>query len=238
MNLEIYQFLLEAIIAGCNIIVSGKGASGKTTILRALIDKIPDDVAITSNEETAELFSRHPNMIQRQILKNRETDKNITLENLTAHSLVMTNDAIVVGELKGAEAMVFFDAVSTGHRGYATVHSDSAELTLDRLVTLMKRDPQAQQYSDKYLKRLLAESVDLILYMKNFKVQEISEVILDNENNTVSYNPLFRFELQEIVDGEMKGTFNKVSDPVRKVKSKLSLSQKEFDRLYRSEENA
>ena len=175
-NLEIYKFLLNAIKAGCNIIISGKGGSGKTTLMRNLINRIPEDLAITSNEETAELYSTHPNIIQREILKNRADDKNITLAKLTAHSLVMSNDVVVIGELKGEEAMVFFDAVATGHRGYATVHSDSSLNTIDRLVTLMKRDAKAQSYPDKYLRKLLSMSVDLVVFMKNFKVHEISEV--------------------------------------------------------------
>ena len=62
-----------------------------------IINKIPETVAITSNEETAELFCRHENIIQREILKNRNEDKNVTLAKLTAHSLVMSNDVIVIG---------------------------------------------------------------------------------------------------------------------------------------------
>lgn len=100
MNLEIYKFLVKSIIAGCNIIISGKGGSGKTTLMRNLINRIPEDLSITSNEETAELYSTHPNIIQREILKNRNEDKNITLATLTAHSLVMSNDVVVIGELK------------------------------------------------------------------------------------------------------------------------------------------
>lgn len=229
MSLEIYNFLFEAIRAGCNIIISGKGGSGKTTLMRALIDKIPDDVAITSNEESAELFSKHPNIIQRQILKNRESGKNITLENLTAQALLMTNDAIIVGELKGAEAMVFFDAISTGHRAYATVHSDSAEATLDRLVTLMKRDPQAQLYAGSYLKEMLAESVDLIIHMKNFKIEEISEVVLDKNNNKIGYNTLFRHELKEFKNGLLKGNFKKIGLPMNRVKIKLKANRQETE---------
>ncbi|MGE5329019.1 MAG: ATPase, T2SS/T4P/T4SS family [Deltaproteobacteria bacterium] len=232
MNLEIYNFLLEAVTAGCSIIISGKGGSGKTTLMRALIDKIPDNLAITSNEETAELFCQHPNIVQRQILGSREASRNITLENLTAQTLLMTNDVIIVGELKGAEAMVFFDAVSTGHRAYTTVHSDSAEMTLDRLVTLMKRDPQAQMYSEQYLKELLADSIDLIVYMKNFKVAEISEIIRDKEKRTISCNQLFKYKIREIVDGETKGLFLKLQEPKQKVKHKLELSRNEYRRIY------
>ncbi len=100
MNEDMYKFLSKAIIAGCNIVISGKGGSGKTTLMRNLVNKIPTNLSITSNEETAELYSTHPNIIQREILKNRAEDKNVTLAMLTAHSLVMSNDVIVIGELK------------------------------------------------------------------------------------------------------------------------------------------
>ncbi len=223
-NLEIYKFLINAIKAGGNIIISGKGGSGKTTLMRNLINKIPEDLSITSNEETAELYSSHPNIIQREILKNRNDDKNITLAQLTAHSLVMSNDVVVIGELKGEEAMVFFDAVSTGHRGYATVHSDSSLNTIDRLVTLMKRDSKAQSYTDKYLRKLLSMSVDLVIFMKNFKIHEISEVMYNKETDDVEYNTLFKFETEKYEAGKSLGKFVTLSEPRGRIKEKIELS--------------
>lgn len=230
MDLEIYKFLIKSIISGCNIIISGKGGSGKTTLMRNLINRIPEDLSITSNEETAELYSTHPNIIQREILKNRNEDKNITLAKLTSHSLVMSNDVVVIGELKGAEAMVFFDAVATGHRGYATVHSDSSTNTIDRLVTLMKRDANSQSYTDKYLRKLLSMSIDIIIFMRNFKVHEIAEVIYDEEIDDVTYNILFEFEVERYENGKSVGKFVKVNDPIGKCKEKIELNSFEIER--------
>lgn len=230
-DLDIYKFLVKSIISGCNIIISGKGGSGKTTLMRNLINRIPEDLSITSNEETAELNLSHPNVIQREILNNRNKDKNITLAKLTAHSLVMSNDVVVIGELKGEEAMVFFDAVSTGHRGYATVHSDSSKNTLDRLVTLMKRDISAQSYTDKYLRKLLAMSVDVVIFVKNFKIHEIAEVIYDEEIQDVRYNILFEFKVDRYENGKSIGHFEKVNDAINKVKEKIELSTTEIERV-------
>jgi len=224
MNKEMYEFLKDAVIAGCNIIIAGKGGSGKTTLLRAMLNEIPDTVSITSNEETAELYCKHGNMIQREIVKNRVKD-NILLEDLTRHSLVMSNDAIVIGELKGAEAMSFFDGISTGHIGYATVHSESAELVIDRLVTLMKRDVLAQQYSDKYLKDILAQSVDLIIYMKNFKIYEICAVEFSYEKE-VTYRKLFEFTPTSISDDGIDGDFHIKDQASSKVQKKINLVKK------------
>lgn len=231
INEDVYKFLVKAVISGCNIIISGKGGSGKTTIMRNMINKLPEDLAITSNEETAEIYSTHPNIIQREILSNRNEDKNITLAMLTAHSLVMSNNVIVIGELKGGEAMVFFDAISTGHIGYATVHADSSKSTVDRLVTLMKRDPKAQTYTDKYLRKLLSMSLDLVIYMNNFKVQEITEVCFDDELDDIKYNPIFEFKVSKYENGKSIGKFKKLGKPIGRVKEKIDLHKNEIERL-------
>lgn len=232
LDINMYKFLTKAIVAGCNIIISGKGGSGKTTLMRNLINRIPENLSITSNEETAELYSTHPNIIQREIIKNRIDDKNITLSMLTAHSLVMSNDVIVIGELKGEEAMVFFDAISTGHRGYATVHADSSISTLDRLVTLMKRDAKAQMYTDKYLRKLLSMSVDIIIYMKNFKIHEISEVIYEEEKDDVTYNKLFEFDVEKYENGKSIGKFKTVNEAKGNAVEKIKLFEEEIKKEY------
>lgn len=230
INPEMCEFLTKAMISGCNIIISGKGGSGKTTLMRNLINKIPHNLSITSNEETAELYTTHPNIIQREILKNRAEEKNVTLAMLTAHSLVMSNDVIVIGELKGEEAMVFFDAVSTGHRGYATVHADNSQSTIDRLITLMKRDIKAQMYTDTYLRKLLSLSLDLVIYMDHFKVKEIVEIAYNNEEEKIDYHTLFEFKLDHYENGKAIGKFKKIAKPNGKVKHKMEINQFEIEK--------
>lgn len=221
MSREMYKFLKDAVLAGCNFVIAGKGGSGKTTLLRACLDEIPDERSITSNEETAELYSRHGNIIQREIVKNREKG-NILLDDLTRHSLVMSNDVIVIGELKGAETMSFFDGISTGHTGYATVHAESANLVLDRLVILMKKDPNAVQYTDKYLKEILAQSLDLIIFMKDFKIQEICEVDF-SYNNGIKYEKIFEIKTQTNENNEVIEVFEKKKRVGNKISKKMAL---------------
>jgi len=132
---------------------------------------------------------------------------------------------MLIAELKGAEAMSFFDGISTGHIGYATVHSESAELVIDRLVTLMKRDVLAQQYSDKYLKDILAQSIDLIIYMKNFKIYQICAVEFSYEKE-VTYRELFKFMPTAISDRGVEGDFCIGEEPSGKVQNKLNLIKK------------
>jgi len=175
-----YKILINAVEEGKNIIFSGKGGSGKTTLLRAIIEKIPDEKSISINEETAELNIKNKNVIQREVIENREESKKISLEKLMKQSLVMSNDVIVVGEMKGAETSVFIDAIGTGHIGYATVHSDSAQNTINRLITLFKRDVRVQAYKEEFVNELLVSSIDYIVYLQNFKVKNILKKELNN----------------------------------------------------------
>ena len=177
-----YKILLNAVKEGKNIIFSGKGGSGKTTLLRAILQKIPDEKSISINEETAELNIQNKNVIQREVIENREESKKISLEKLMKQSLVMSNDVIVVGEMKGSETSVFIDAIGTGHIGYATVHSDSAKNTINRLITLFKRDVRVQAYKEEFVKELLINSIDYIVYLENFKVVNILKKEIINNN--------------------------------------------------------
>lgn len=194
LDKDSYKIIKNQITHMNNIILCGKGGSGKTTLLKALIQRIPDEVAITTNEETAELYLENRNIIQRECILNRTENKNVDLEQLSRHSLVMSNDVIIIGELKGAEANSFFDSISTGHIGIATVHADSVTNTIDRLITLIKKDIKAQYYTEGFLRRFLCSSIDYIIFMKDFKVNEISRIILNEANGNIEYDILYRIK--------------------------------------------
>lgn len=201
-NGEIYNFLLKAIDNKKNIIICGKGGSGKTTLLRALINKIPKEVSISTNEETAELYLQNRNVIQREVVSRKNVDTSIDLERLTRHSLVMANDVIIIGELKGKEANTFFDAISTGHVGYATVHTDSAVSIIDRIIVLIKKDIRAQGYSEQFLKQFLARTIDYVVYMKDYRINEITEIKVDDiSKNIIMEN---KFSIQTIPESLQK----------------------------------
>ncbi len=176
-----YELIKEAVTGESNIIISGKGGSGKTTLLKAIINELPDQKAITINEETSELFIENKNVIQREILENRNENKRIDLEKLMRHSMVMSNDVIVVGEIKGKEMTTFLDSITTGHMGLATVHSDSAFNTINRLITLFKKDSNAQQYKEELIESILSNSIDYIIFMQNYKVCQIAKFIFDEK---------------------------------------------------------
>ena len=95
----------------------------------------------------------------------------------------------------------------------------------------MKRDISAQSYTDKYLRKLLAMSVDVVIFMKNFKIHEIAEVIYDEEIQDVRYNILFEFKVDRYENGKSIGHFEKVNDAINKVKEKIELSTTEIERV-------
>lgn len=191
LDRQSYRIIKKEIGNMDNVILCGKGGSGKTTLLKALIERIPKEVAITTNEETAELYLEHRNVIQRECILNRLENKNVDLEQLSRHSLVMSNDVIIIGELKGSEAHAFFDSISTGHTGLATVHADSVRNTIDRLITLIKKDIKAQYYTEEFLRRFLSSSVDYIIFMKDFKVNEIAKLVLNDDTGKIEYKNLY-----------------------------------------------
>ncbi|MBR5227417.1 MAG: CpaF family protein [Clostridia bacterium] len=108
LDVDKYKILIQITKDLKNIIICGKGGSGKTTLLKALLNNLPKDIALTTNEETAELYLNNRNIIQRECLLNRKQDKAIDLEKLTRHCLVMSNDVIVLGEIKRSRGKCVF----------------------------------------------------------------------------------------------------------------------------------
>lgn len=187
-----YNIILQLINSHNSIVICGKGGSGKTTLLRAIIKKLPEDKAIILNEETLEIYCENKNIIQRQVVENRVNENKITLEMLTKHSLVTSNDVIIVGELKGGESAYFLDSVATGHQGFTTIHCNNAINAVDRLTILIKRNIAFQQYKEEFIQRLLAESIDNIIFLKDYKVQQIAQINYDKINNAVKYEYLYQ----------------------------------------------
>jgi hypothetical protein len=95
----------------------------------------------------------------------------------------------------------------------------------------MKRDAKAQMYSDKYLRKLLATSLDLVVYMSNFKVQEVTEVLYDKETDDISYNPLYEVKVDRYEKGKSVGKVKKLNKPTSKIKDKIDLSKLEIERI-------
>jgi hypothetical protein len=88
----------------------------------------------------------------------------------------------------------------------------------------MKKDVLSQQYSDKYLKEILAQSIDIIIYMRGFKIYEICEVVFSPENG-INYRKLFGFYAHEVKDGEVTGEFINFDKPKGRALQKIKLTE-------------
>jgi Type II/IV secretion system protein. len=158
------------------IVIAGKGGSGKTTLLGALINEVPYEERGLLIQETFEIKPKHPDVICKLVrISDNPEVKDYTLFELTKLGLLMSMDRIFIGEIKDREAMDFFNAVFTGHRGsMATVHANSAKEVIDRLVLLMKRSGTDVPIED--LRQMLFSCLDMIIFMEDYRVKEILDL--------------------------------------------------------------
>lgn len=158
-----------------SVVFCGKGASGKTTLLRAFIESMPEMERLLVVESDSEIYPQKPYCIAQRIKKANEGGRTVTLKELVADGLTMSLDTYCVGEIVGEEAWEFLRASFSGHKCLATTHSESAEDTMDRLLTLAR--PASFGESETVLKRMIGTGIDIVIYMKNFKVIEIRRII-------------------------------------------------------------
>ncbi len=159
-------FLEAAVAARLNILVAGGAGAGKTTFMRVLARSIADDERVVTIEDQAELH------LWRELVDcvslegrpaNTEGKGAISIQMLVHDALRMSPDRIVIGEVRGGEALDLLDAMNTGHPGsICTIHADSPRDTLPRLVRLALRNPQAPR-PDTVLSEIV-HTVDLVLY--------------------------------------------------------------------------
>lgn len=159
-----------------SFVISGATGSGKTTLLRSMLLAASDSQRVITIEDIAELNLNHPNIIALQArLPNVEGTGEITLRDLVRQSLRMRPDRIVVGELRGAEAIDWLLAVSSGHRGCATtVHAHSATEVVGRLQLLCG----LSGVDIGVAKRILENSIDVIIHCERVNGRRVvSEII-------------------------------------------------------------
>ncbi len=160
------EFLEAAVAARLNILVSGGAGAGKTTVMRVLARLIASDERVVTIEDQAELhlWRELPDCIALEGRpSNTEGRGAITIQMLVHEALRMSPDRIIIGEVRGAEALDLLDAMNTGHPGsVCTLHADSPRETLPRLVRLALRNPQAPR-ADAVLTEVV-QTVDLVVH--------------------------------------------------------------------------
>jgi pilus assembly protein CpaF len=212
--------------AGYNIFISGGTGSGKTTFLNALSDSIPKTERIITIEDNAELQILHiPNIVKMESRNaNVEGCREISIRDLIKSSLRMRPDRIVVGEVRGGEALDMIQAMNTGHDGsMSTGHANSAADMLSRLETMIL---MAMDLPLPAIRRQLASGIDLIVHLgrlrdRSRRLLEICEVTgeIDHDNGDICLNPIYRFvETGESEDGKVLGDWIKTGCLKRKEK--------------------
>lgn len=212
VNEEIIEFLRKLVIAGYNIFISGGTGSGKTTFLNALSDFIPKDERIITIEDSAELQIQGVLNLVRLETRNANVEgcEPITIRDLIKSSLRMRPDRIVVGEVRGGEAIDMIQALNTGHDGsLSTGHANSARDMLSRLETMVL---MAMDLPLPAIRGQIASGIDIIVHLgrlrdKSRKLLEIVEV-LGYENDEIKTSVLYEFcEEGEDDQGKIKGSF-------------------------------
>lgn len=168
------EFLKQALKEKKTIIIAGRGGSGKTTLLSSLVEEIPENTRVGIIQEVYEIKTERKNTISELTRGGSAILKEYSLFELTKNMLLRSIETIIVGELKDKETFDVLNAVHTGHQALATVHSPSAEETINRLIFLMKR--AQTDLSENFLREVLENSIDYIVYMKDYKIDRIFQV--------------------------------------------------------------
>ncbi len=198
---EAAAFLKKLVAAGYNIFISGGTGSGKSTFLNALTQYIPPDERIITIEDSAELKIRHiPNLVSLETRDaNFEGEGEISMAMLIRAALRMRPDRIIVGEVRGAEALDMLTAMNTGHDGsLSTGHANSTEDMLTRLESMVL---MAAELPLKAIRDQISAGIDIMVHLsrmpdKSRKVMEISEVegIADER---IRLNKIFEYDHRE-----------------------------------------
>lgn len=216
ISAEAAEFLKKLVIAGYNIFISGGTGSGKTTFLNALSHYIPNTERIITIEDSAELQIRGiPNLVSLETRNaNTEGVKEISIRDLIRTSLRMRPDRIIVGEVRGAEAIDMLQALNTGHDGsLSTGHANSARDMLARLETMVLMGMELPLTA---VRGQIASGVDIIVHLgrlrdRSRKVLEITE-ITGYQDGEIQTQCLYRFEETGEEEGRIIGTLQKEHD--------------------------
>jgi pilus assembly protein CpaF len=198
LSKEMANFLDKAVKDRYNILVAGGTGSGKTTLLNLLSSFIPADERIVTIEDAAELQLNQPHVVTLETRpSNIEGKGEVTIRDLVKNSLRMRPDRIILGEVRGGEALDMLQAMNTGHDGsLSTIHSNAPRDVISRLETLVLM--AGYDLPLKAIRQQIASAVDLIVLQKRFsdgsrKITHITKVE-GMENDIVVLEDLFVFE--------------------------------------------
>ncbi len=198
LSTEISHFLRACVASRINIVVSGSTGSGKTTVLNVLSGFIPPDERIVTIEDAAELQLRQEHVVTLETRPpNLEGKGRISMRDLVINSLRMRPDRIVVGEVRGGEALDMLQAMNTGHDGSLTTgHANSPRDMLIRLETMVLM--AGMELPVRAIREQIASAVELIVHLDRFKdgsrkITSVTEIV-GMESDTITLQDIFVYE--------------------------------------------
>ena len=192
-----FDLLLHRMIRGKGILFTGKGASGKTTLMNACLEKIPETDSVMICQENAELFDlNHPDLIAAHVMINGGDSKvSYNLGDLTRVALLVDLDRVIVGEVKeGSEAAGLSKASMTGHKCWTSVHGESCEMAVEKMADYIS---QATGYGNREaLKQLLG--FEYVVHLRDFRVDEVVRIVdFDHEKGKLVLEKVYPFTKEE-----------------------------------------
>jgi len=204
--------LFDALVRGRRtLLISGGTGAGKSTLLGALAEALPEDERIVTIEDTLELLLDQQHWIRLEARPpNVEGRGEITARDLVRNSLRMRPDRIVVGEVRGAEALDMLQAMNTGHDGsLCTVHANSPRDALARLETMVLM--AGLDLPSRAIREQIVSAIDVIVHVRRFedgvrRVESVAEIV-GLEGPTPLLQELFRYERHGVAEGRVQGAF-------------------------------
>jgi pilus assembly protein CpaF len=202
LTTESVEFLERCVQAELNVLVSGGTGTGKTTLLNAISEAIPDSNRIVTIEDAAEL-----RLGQRHVLRlearprNIEGEGEVTIRELVRNSLRMRPDRIIVGEIRGAEALDMLQAMNTGHEGsLSTVHANSPRDALSRVETMVMM--AGFELPLRAIRQQICSALDLIVHLERLddgsrRVTSVTEV-QRMEADVITLQEIFTFQVEGV----------------------------------------
>jgi len=209
---DIADMLQMCVTARLNTLISGGTGAGKTTLLNALSAYIPEYERIVTIEDSAELQLQQPHVVRLETRPpNIEGKGEVTQRDLVRNALRMRPDRIVIGEVRGGEAIDMLQAMNTGHDGsLTTIHANTPRDALSRLETMIQMT--GMRLSERAMRQQVASAIDLVLQVARLsdgtrRVTSISE-ITGMEGDTITMQEVFQYERTGVTaQGEVIGRF-------------------------------
>jgi pilus assembly protein CpaF len=206
------EVLAACVKSRLNILVSGGTGAGKTTLLNCLSNFIPDDERIITIEDSAELKLQQQHVVRLETRPPNIEDKGtVTQRDLVRNALRMRPDRIVLGEVRGGEALDMMQAMNTGHDGsLSTVHANSARDALSRVETMMLMS--GVNLPERAMREQISSALDIVVHLSRLsdgtrRLLEFSEVT-GMEGNTITTQLLFQYKQRGVEYGRVIGEFS------------------------------